>query len=149
MLLNRIAALSLISAVISAAAINSRQLDDINDSVSSALGVYNGGNQPKQQDTTQQATDTKNNTDANKSSNEETTPADPNDIDWKKVHQIAHAKFTDKVKGTVKFGGSWKEPTDVEIIIEEGLEEHKEYKYSINVHPIDNGDCNTAGDIRG
>ena len=143
MFFNRIIALSLISAVVSSAAINSRQLDDVNNSINDALGNFQGsGQQPKQQDTTQQSTGT------DTKMNEEITPSDPANIDWKKIDQIAHAKFTGNVEGTVKFGGDWQKPTDVEIIMEKGLDDAKGYRYSINTHPIDNNDCNTAGDIR-
>ncbi|TIA87763.1 hypothetical protein E3P99_02992 [Wallemia hederae] len=142
MLFTRIAALSLVSALASSAAVDSRQLDNINDSISSAMDAYNGGNQPKQQDTTQQK-------EGDKAGNSDNTSTTRNDsIDWKKADQIAHAKFDDKVKGTVKFGGDWSKPTDVEIEIKEGLEEHKKYKWSINVHPVtSSSDCNSAGDI--
>ncbi|TIC10539.1 hypothetical protein E3Q15_02604 [Wallemia mellicola] len=128
--------------VVSSAAINSRQLDDVNNSINDALGSFQGsGQQSKQQDTTQQSTGTDTKT------NEEITPSDPANIDWKKIDQIAHAKFTGNVEGTVKFGGDWQKPTDVEIIMEKGLDDAKGYRYSINTHPIDSNDCNTAGDI--
>ncbi|TIB07997.1 hypothetical protein E3P92_03893 [Wallemia ichthyophaga] len=146
-------ALSLISAAVSAAAINSRQLGDMNGSISSAINAFNGGNQPKQQDTTQQLKDTNSNFDksdmvtASSSGDEKATPDDPNNIDWKNIHQIAHAQFTDNIKGNVKIKGNWKEPTVVDIDINEGLEEHKRYNYSVNVQRIDDGDCNSAGDI--
>ncbi|TIB28668.1 hypothetical protein E3P86_03819 [Wallemia ichthyophaga] len=149
----KIAALSLISAAVSAAAINSRQLGDMNGSISSAINAFNGGNQPKQQDTTQQLKDTNSSFDksdmvtASSSGDEKATPDDPNNIDWKNIHQIAHAQFTDNIKGNVKIKGNWKEPTVVEIDINEGLEEHKRYNYSVNVQRIDDGDCNSAGDI--
>lgn len=127
----------------------------MNGSISSAINAFNGGNQPKQQDTTQQLKDTNSSFDksdmvtASSSGDEKATPDDPNNIDWKNIHQIAHAQFTDNIKGNVKIKGNWKEPTVVEIDINEGLEEHKRYNYSVNVQRIDDGDCNSAGDIRG
>ena len=93
-----------------------------------------------EQDTTQQQT----------SSSSATVPIgnDDSKIDWKKVDMKAHGKFDKKAKGTVKIGGNWQEQTDVEIIIEGGLDENVEYDYGIYTNPINsNGDCNTAGEI--
>ncbi|TIA92364.1 hypothetical protein E3P99_00646 [Wallemia hederae] len=74
------------------------------------MDAYNGDNQLKQQDTTQQQ------------EGDEASSA---------------SRACD-----------WSDATVVKIEINEGLDEHKKYKWSINVHPdTSSSDCNAAGDI--